>query len=223
MDLLWDQVSAENEDLPEKVIQAVELLLSGEPRYKVAKKLNVSSRTVKNWLEKYTLAREVLKIGYTLLSRWRMAKIEQQFLEAVEVSHDILTEDGDDANVKLMGIKAQHARFIDKMLNPQTQQIIFNIHEKEDSGVYKARKDALDYIQDVAIEGSFVEDEEPGPAYGSFGFIDTDNENKAMCHICGEFFHDLKSHVEEHDISAENYEIEFMLEHGTLNKWQTKE
>lgn len=226
-DLLWEQVDSGEEALPEQVMEAIELILSGEPRYKVAKKLGVSSRTIKNWLEKYPIARRVLSTGYQFISRWRMAKIESQFLDAVETSQKVLRADQNDEelNVKLLGIQAQHARFIiDKMLNPNTQ-LIFNINTKEDDGVYKAKKDALDYLASSTVEAEFVErrDEiKDAPPFGHYGVITTEGTD-AMCHICGKFSATLKRHIEEaHGIEAADYEIDFKLPYGTLEKWRTE-
>lgn len=226
-DLIWEQVNADpNEQPPEIVMKAVELILSGEPRYKVAKKLNVSSRTIKNWFEKYTVAGEALKVGGQLLSRWRMAQIEQQFLDAVAVSKRVLTadlsDDGEQTNVKLLGVQAQHARYIlDMMLNPKFTNLILNINQQEDGGVFKASKEALDYIKSqAAVEASFTEVPDE-PEFGNFGTITTKGE-EALCHICGKYFKLLKTHVEqEHNISTDDYEIEFKLPYGALNQWET--
>lgn len=224
-DLIWEQIDRD-EDLqfPDEVMQAVELLLSGEPRYKVAKKLGVSSRTVKNWLEKYTVARSALLMGQKLLSRWRMAKLEQQFLDAIEVSREVLTADPgeEQTNVKLLGVQAQHARWlIEKMLDPKIQSVVFNINTKEDDGIYKARKEALDYlatkIETIDAEFSSVSD---GPEHGHYGVISRKGD-QAQCHICGTYVDNLLAHVEkEHNITSEEYEVDFKLQYGSLRKWE---
>jgi len=227
-DLIWDTVTEDEkaEALPIQVIKAVELSLSGLPRYKVARELNVSSRTIKNWIEKYPEVRAALTIGTQLLSRWRLAKIEQQFLDAVEKSKEVLTLDPTDTeglNIKLLGVQAQHARYImDKMLSPQVQNLILNINAKEDdTGVYRATKEALDYIRSQAVEGEFTEVADVEPEFGSFGVITTKG-NEAQCHICGVYQKDLNAHIEEeHELDQSEYEVLFRLPHGTLSKWET--
>lgn len=100
------------DDIPEKVVRATELLLSGFPVGKAAKEIGVSSDTIKSWIRKYPTVAHVLSEGRRYLQLWRMAQLEQQFVKAIGKSEEILdlSLHDDSVNVKLAGIQAQHAR-----------------------------------------------------------------------------------------------------------------
>lgn len=143
------------DDLPDKVIQATELLLAGWPVYKVARKLGTTSETVRRWISKYPTMATVLANGRKLLSKWRMAKLEQQFLTAVERSQEILevgldgfyrNELGELApvNSKALTVIAAQARYMIGLF--AGQKVDVQVTHELGNTVLKAREDALAYI-----------------------------------------------------------------------------
>ncbi len=227
-------------DLPDKVIEATELLLAGWPMYKVAKRIGAQTKTVRGWLETYPSMARAVANGRKLLSKWRMAKLEQQFYQAVEKSEEILDLDLTDreVNSKLVGVVAQHARYVISLF--AGQKIDVNVTLNESDQTLKAKQDALDYLAQALqsqrssgepIEATFrVEDVKPAeltaspmldqdgnPFYGQLGVLDVDVNGEGLCHICGNRYRSMKSHINKaHSMDSKTYELIFMLEHGTL-------
>jgi hypothetical protein len=167
---ILSELSDEDQQLPEKVIQATEMLLAGYPTYKVAKALKVETATVRRWLSAYpTMAMTVAK-GKKLLSTWRMARLEQQFLSAIERSQEVLDvslggfvtdKDGQlmPVNPKILTVVAAQARYIIGLFAGQQSNVTVK-HELGET-VMKARKDALDYLAQQLIEQRVGAAEEP--------------------------------------------------------------
>lgn len=157
-------------DIPEKVIRATELLLTGHPVYIVAKKLGVKTDTVRLWLSQYPTMAMAVANGRALLSKWRMSKLEQQFLTAVDRSNEILDvsltgtiDDGGaepvDVDPKVMATIAQHARYIIGLFAGQKIDVQVT-HELGDT-VLEASQGALEYIAQRIAEKRDRSDVEP--------------------------------------------------------------
>lgn len=235
----------EAEHTPDKVVQAAELLLSGFPTYKVAKKLGVRTDTVRRWLTEYPTMSMISSMGKMLLSKWRMAKLEQQFLTAMERSEEILElslvgpgeDDEGGVDPKLVAILAQHVRFVMGLFAGQKMDITVT-HELGDT-VMKAQRDALDYMAgklaeqragDEPIEavvrvidakfdneGPMVDSIGEAP-FGVMGELDTTDEG-TLCHICGTRVKYLANHVRNvHTMDTGTYEDTYLLEPGSLKK-----
>ena len=236
----------QGEELPEKVVEATELLLSGHPIYKVAKKLKVSTETVRRWLSTYPTMTSVLADGRRLLSQWRMNRLEQQFLSAVERSQEVLdvSLDGkldEDKNVdpKILTVVAAQARYIIGLFAGQRVDVAVK-HELGDT-VMKAHQDAIRYLADrlaaqlaaaplEPIETTYriidakldtsgpLLDETGNPPFGVMGELDQ-NERGTLCHICGKRFKSFLKHViNVHNTTTQEYELTYMLTDGSIHK-----
>src|SRR5512139_656747 len=133
------------DELPDKVIEATELLLSGYSTYQAAKKVGTSAKTIRQWLEKYPSMAMAVHNGRQLLSKWRMSKLEQQFVMAVRKSEEILALSlrDQDVNARLAGVVGQHARFVMSLFMGQKVDVEIKVTETPQ---VKARNDALDYL-----------------------------------------------------------------------------
>lgn len=247
---LVDQVAGEDiNDIPEKVIQATELLLTGTPYYKVAQELGVTTATVKNWVKKYPPMALVLQKGRPLLAKWRIAKLEQQYLMAIQKSQEILEMDlysGDSTtednvsvpNAKLTGVVAQQARFIIQQFTKVNNEI--SIKSDGESVTMSASGDALDYIaeriaehreKDEPVEATYrviddkntsekyipMLDEHGEPFYGEMGKLEINEDKKIQCHICGNYYTSLTTHLYgKHEVPPDVYELTFLLEEGAI-------
>ena len=241
---LVDELS--KDDLPDKVVRATELLLSGYPTYKVAKKLNVKPATVRGWLSRYPTMAAIVANGKKLLAKWRMSVLEQQFISAVERSQEILeiSLDGtmigregyeERVNPKILTVVAAQARYIIGLFAGQKVDVTV-VYEMGDT-VMKARNDALDYLaqrlaeQDAGpepveavfrvIDGKVDDtgpflDENGQPPFGQMGVLDT-NDNGTLCHVCGRRFKSFAKHLLiSHNSTAEDYETLYLLEEGSV-------
>ena len=243
---LVDQITGETvDDIPDNVIKATELLLSGMPFHEVAKRIGVTTPTVKGWVKKYPPMAFVLKEGRQLLAKWRIAKLEQQYLAAIEKSQEILDmdlySDPDDersVNSKLTGVVAQQARFIISQFTKVNEEL--SLTSDGTSVTLKASPEALDYIADrlVAhrekeepIEATYrviddkntankhipLLDEKGQPFFGELGELKIDEEGHLQCHICGNYYTSLSAHLyTKHELPPDVYELSFMLEEGTI-------
>ena len=230
-------------DNPDKIVSTAELLVSGWPLYKIGKELGVSTKTVRGWLQKYPKMTQAVAIAKSEISKWRMEQMERQFISAVEKSAEILAIDATydpapDAipervvNAKLLGIQAQHSRWILGLFFDNKLDI--NINIRDESPTLRATRDALDYIteginsqEDEPIEGTIrvIDETNPGgplvdengdPYYGTLGRLDT-NKDGIMCHICGKYFMRPDIHIRAKEgLSSDMYETVFMLSPGDL-------
>lgn len=244
---LVEQVAGEDvDDIPEKVIEATELLLTGMPYYKVAQKLGVTTATVKNWVKKYPPMALVLQRGRPLLAKWRIAKLEQQYLMAIDKSREILEMDlyADDEdiikpNAKLTGVVAQQARFIIQQFTKVNNEI--SIKSDGESVTMTASDGALDYIaeklaehrsKDEPVEATYrviddkntsekyipMLDEQGNPFYGEMGELTINEDDKIQCHICGNYYKSLTTHLYgKHEVPPDVYELTFLLEEGAID------
>lgn len=235
------------EDLPDQVIQATELILAGYPLYKVAKQCHVSTSTVRRWMTTYPTMAAAIANGHALLSKWRMGRLEQQFLAAVEKSQEVLglslngnnPETGESVDPKVLTVVAAQARYIIGLFAGQKIDVTVT-HEAGDS-LFKAKKDALDYIVEQLqqqrdnsdaepIEAVFrvidpkmdnegpMLDEDGQPFHGELGKLDK-NDDGMLCHICGKRYKALATHIlKTHAIGTHEYELIFMLEEGSLKQ-----
>ena len=233
-------VSELPDDTPDKVIKATELLLVGTPLYEVAKEVGVSTDTVRKWLNSYPTMSAVIANGKKYLSKWRMSKLEQQFIDAVNVSSKILKTSlsSREVNPKVLSAVAQQARYVIGLFVGQKQDISVT-HELGES-VLNATQHSLNYIaQQLAnqsrnadsepVEAVFkvidpkfddaspVLDEHGNPFYGEVGVLDIDEKDRILCHICGERFRSLSKHIyRKHSVSNKDYELLFMLPDGSV-------
>lgn len=163
-----EQLSAE--ELPDAAVKAAEMLLVGIPPYKVAKTLGVKTETIRRWISTYPALAKVIADGKTMMSTWRMARLEQQFLTAVDRSEEILSinldgtyidENGEErrVNPKVLPVVAAQARYIIGLFAGQQSQVTVK-HEMGDT-VLKARNDALEYIATKLAEQRAGADDEP--------------------------------------------------------------
>jgi DNA-binding transcriptional MerR regulator len=227
------------DDIPEKVVRATELLLSGFPVGKAAKEIGVSSDTIKSWIRKYPTVAHVLSEGRRYLQLWRMAQLEQQFVKAIGKSEEILdlSLHDDSVNVKLAGIQAQHARYLIGLF--AGQQVDINVRPSAEDPVLKAKADALDYLAqrlaenrqsgEVVTVNYHVVDErsknakpllnaDGDPNFGQLGVLDV-NEEGALCHICGKRQKLMSVHIsKDHDMRVRDYEAAFLLDEGIIGQ-----
>ena len=233
------------EDLPEQVIQATELLLAGWPTYKAAQRLGVKTAAIRKWLQAYPAMALAVANGRKMLSKWRMSKLEQQFLQAIEKSEEILDLDlGDDTvNAKLVATVAQHARYIISLF--AGQKIDINVTVEEGTQTLKARNDALAYLAEELAKqrdsGETIEatyrivdatpeegkqkpllDQDGNPPFGKIGELDTTGEG-TICHICGIREVLFEKHINQvHHMKTKEYELMYMLDLGAVKKADEK-
>jgi len=149
--------SLDVQDFPDDVLRATEMMLVGMPTYKIGKRLGVSTATVRGWLTKYPAMSVVVANGKKLLAQWRLGKLEQQFLTALERSEEVLEvgidgfyEGADGAyrrvDPKVLTVIAAQARYIIGLFAGQKIDVSVT-HELGDT-LLKARADALDYLAD---------------------------------------------------------------------------
>lgn len=242
-----EQIVSELEasEMPDKVIQATEMLLAGFPTYKVAKKLKVRTDTVRRWLSMYPTMAAVVSEGRKLLMKWRMSKMEQQMLTAMERSEEILEArfDGkdditleDSIDPKIMQIVAQHSRYIIGLFMGQKMDV--TVTHELGSSVMKAREDALDYLAralsdqrdsdepieavyrvvDAKFEDAPMFNELGDPNHGTLAKLDITDEG-IQCHICGSRIKYLSNHLQnKHAMSTIDYEKSYLLTEGTIRK-----
>lgn len=229
------------EGLPDKVIQATELLLVGYPTNEVAKKLGVNAGTIRSWIKNYPTMALILANGKKMMSKWRMGKMEQQFLTAVQRSQEVLeTRFGaEGVNPKILTVVAAQARYIIGLFIGQRQDISVT-HELGES-VLNAERNALNYLAQKLSEQKDNSDNEPieavfrviddkvddsgpmldshgNPPHGKLGVLEK-NDTGAQCHICGQFHASLAKHLlTKHNMTTENYELLYMLEEGIVRK-----
>ncbi len=243
-----------DKDIPDKVVLAAEMMVAGLPTYKIAKKLGLSTNTVKGWLTRYPLMSLAVANARKDVQRWRLSLLEQQFVSAVMKSGEVLEarpepvtdsygeividDDGNpvmlDPNAKLLGVQAQHARFLISMF--MGNKIDVNVNIRDESPVIKAKADALDYIaqrigdlvenrepretivivQDPKKESGPLLTEDDKPNFGQLGVLDISEEG-ILCHICGKRFAQLDIHIRtKHSLSNDMYETVFMIPPGGL-------
>jgi hypothetical protein len=240
----WQQIVEQiveqlGDQLPDNVVEATECLLAGWPVYKISKKISVPTKTIRGWLELYPAMALAVAKGRKLLTMWRMSKLEQQFVQAVEKSEEVLDLDLSDreVNAKLVGTVAQHARFIIGLFVGQKMDI--NVTVEEGGETLKAKKDALSYLaaqmMDQRNSGEPIEgvyrvvnaavpsvpllNEKGEPAFGALGVLDTDDQRRALCHICGTYTSAMTLHINTtHHMKIREYEIMYMLPAGAIVK-----
>ena len=231
LEIVEKLVEEMGDELPDKVIEATELLLCGWTTYQAARKVGTSAKTIKSWLEKYPSMALAVSNGRQFLTKWRMSKLEQQFILAAGKSKEILELDLRDREVqsRLVGVVGQHARFILSMFMGQKVDIEVTVNETPQM---KARNDALDYIASQmsalgtkpanVIDASYTvvdpaKEKLPqllnakgDPFYGKLGELDI-NEAGMLCHICGQRTRSVLPHLASHRISTNDYGLVFMI------------
>lgn len=252
---LVDNLEIDKNEIPDKVIEAAELMVSGVPTYKIARQLNVKTNVVKNWLSKYPTMAKAVALAKQNLQKWRMQQLESQFILAVKKSSDVLSAESEilldengnivfdkngnpamlEPNAKLLGVQAQHARFLISLFLGNKLDI--NVTVKDETPVMKAKADALDYIVDKLKDLHDTQEpretvviiqepnkntgplltEDDKPRFGEIGKLYTNEEGETQCHICGRYFKQLEIHVRtKHSLSNDMYETVFVLPPGAL-------
>lgn len=241
-----DVLEALSLSLPEeayhgKIIRAVEYLVNGWPIGKIAKEIGVPKDTIRGWLNKYPQTTLAVAQGKKMLSQYRMSRLQQQFIKAVERSEEILDvslKQDDSIDQKMVATVAQHARFVIGLFAGQQTDVNIKVDEGT-ATLLKARNEALDYLAQQLQAQRDSSDEEPiegivriidaqapsgpllnadgQPHHGILGEIDVDDDG-AMCHICGERFRQLALHIRTGEkMSVSEYETAFLLEHGAVS------
>lgn len=238
-ELVNQLVSELPEELPDKVIKATELLLVGHPINDVAKQVGVQPSTIRSWIQTYPTLALILSNGKKLLSKWRMSKMEQQFLLAVNKSKQILETslDGGGTSSKHLAAIAAQSRYVIGLFIGQKQDISVT-HELGES-VLNAEKNALNYLAQRLAEQQAHSTEEPieavfrviddkvdnngpmldaygNPPHGELGELDKTDEG-SQCHICGKRYKSLAKHLlATHNMDTANYELLYMLPEGSV-------
>jgi len=240
---LVEKIADEVGDLPDNVVAATEYLLAGWPTYRIAKELHCKAADIKGWLKQYPTMAKVVAESRQRIIQWRLARLEQQFVKAIQKSDEVLSLDlvDKDVNTKLVGMIAQHARYIIGLY--AGQKIDVNIHLPDQDQTLKAKQDALDYIVNRLAEqrGS----EEPiettyrvidakaannrpllqpdgSSPFGQIGVLEEDTQVGFLCHICGKHTPLLRAHVHTaHHMKAGEYETLFLFEPGSLHRAET--
>jgi hypothetical protein len=215
----------QDEEIPENVVEATELLLVGFPIHHVANEVGVQPATVRRWITKYPVMAATLAQGRSMLTKWRMGRLEQQFLKAVNRSDQILDlsmsgaywdDEGNQHFVdpKVLSVVAAQSRYVIGLFSGQKLDVKVT-HELGDT-VFKAQENALDYIADKlqqqndgqiidAVETTYrVIDEkvEDGPILSDDGSPLYGEMGKldtsadgTLCHICGNRYKSLHAHL----------------------------
>lgn len=230
-----------NEPLPDKVIRAAELLVSGYPIQKTAAELKVTAPTVRRWLSTYPTLAAIVADRKKQLVQWRMGQLEEQFLKAIGVSRKVLDTDltGFGVDPKTLTVVAAQARYIIGLFAGQKVDVQVT-HELGET-VLSAKRDALDYLASRLAEQRGTADTEPieavyrvidekidnnaplldergNPPFGKLGEYTVD-DGGTQCHLCGSYYKDLYKHVLlKHGMGSSEYEIAYMLDESSLKK-----
>jgi len=222
-----DQIIDEldHNEFPEKVLKTAEYLICGWPTHKIAKRLGTTKETIRGWLTRYPKLAVAVNYGQRELQRWRMARLEQQFVSAVEASQDILdlgtpyreaVVNLDGVDPKVLALKAQQARFIISLFAGQKVDLKVR-GPADDQPSLKAQTDALDYLA-TRIAGELdntvvarpettyrvidANTDTHGPLLDDkgdpyYGKLGEFDQNEAgiVCHICGERHKKLYIHI----------------------------
>lgn len=237
----------DKEELPDDVVRAAELLVSGYPISEVAKLVGSSQYVVRSWLVKYPALARIMAEQKKLISLYRMAKLEQQFATAVEKSNEILSlsldgkaEDGSrEVDPKILTVVAAQARYIIGLFAGQKSDVTV-VHEFGNS-VLNANESALNYLAgklaeaktgNEPIEAVFrvidnkvdaqgpVLMEDGSPKFGKIGVLEMTDKG-ILCHICGGSYKSFAKHIlYKHEFQVANYELVFLLPEGTIRKME---
>ncbi|MCK5605143.1 MerR family transcriptional regulator [Candidatus Pacearchaeota archaeon] len=218
-------IDINEEDVPDDVVRATEMMLVGFPITEVSAELGIETRTIRKWLTTYPIMAATVANGRALLSKWRMSKLEMQFLKAINRSEQVLDlsmagsyldSEGVSHFVdpKVLTVIAAQSRYVIGLFAGQKTDVQVT-HELGDT-VLKAREDALDYIADKLQdqkEGVVIDAVETtyrvlDPKVETGPMLDSDgspphgkigefdiNENGIECHICGSRFKALHNHL----------------------------
>lgn len=166
---LTDQLT--EKELPEDIIVAAEMLVSGFPTYEIAKHLGVKTAKVKSWLFKYPEMTRAIAMARKDLSHYRLQKLEPMFFHALEKIKEVLTaesyiEEDEEGNVilgtpnaKLLGVQAQMARYVISLFMGNKSDI--NINIKDERPLLKTNEGGFDYLAQKLIELRDGQEEEP--------------------------------------------------------------
>lgn len=237
----------DKEELPDDVVRAAELLVSGYPISEVAKLVGSSQYVVRSWLVKYPALAKIMAEQKKLISLYRMAKLEQQFSTAVDKSNEILSlsldgraEDGSrQVDPKILTVVAAQARYIIGLFAGQKSDVTV-VHEFGNS-VLNANESALNYLAgklaeaktgNEPIEAVFrvidnkVDAQGPilmadgSPKFGKIGVLEMTDKG-ILCHICGGSYKSFAKHIlYKHEFQVANYELAFLLPEGTIRKME---
>lgn len=230
------------EEIPTKALQAMELLIVGFPVAAVANKIGTTSQTIRGWLVRYPTISAAITKGQEDLSRWRMSHLEKQFLEAAELSANILSGDPTvmATEPKLLAIQARQARYVMDLFTGKLRDLhitqINNNTTTVENVELKASRDSLEWLAqklqtqddkdvveaefrvtyDHSRRGEPVVDEGGEPFYGVYEAIDT-TEDGLQCHICGTRLIELGTHIQSmHGMSTQEYENTFRLKRDEI-------
>jgi hypothetical protein len=160
-----------DKELPENVIVAAEMLVSGFPTYEIAKHLGVKTSKVKSWLFKYPEMTRAVAMARKDLSRYRLQKLEPMFFHALEKIKEVLTaesyiqEDSEGniilstPNAKLLGVQGQMARYVISLFMGKQSDI--NINIKDERPLLRTNEGGLDYLAKKLLEMRDKQEEEP--------------------------------------------------------------
>lgn len=241
---LSSSVQGEEEFYQDKIIEAAEMFVLGFSIKDVADELQLTKNTIKTWLKKYPVLSHIIQEKVQLVRQWRIQELDRQFLKALRKSDEILSlnpvteleygEDGkvippsERVNVKLIGVQAQHARYIIDMYTKNHGGV--EVSERGEGIRLSVSEDGLKHlsqmlskkVEDSGVEVVHVVDDverrdEPyfdrlgNPIHGKFREL-VIAEDGIVCHICGNHYKHFQTHLRlKHDIDAETYCDVFML------------
>lgn len=214
-----------DQDYPDKVIRATEMMVVGFPITDISEEIDTETRTIRGWLTKYPVMAVTVANGRSLLSKWRMSKLEQQFLKAIDRSEQVLNlslsgsyyDDAGDQHFvdpKVLTVVAAQSRYVIGLFAGQKMDV--QVTHELGNTVLKAQSDALDYIADQlqdqkdgvmidALETTYrVLDDKvvTGPMLNSDGSAPHGelgkfdiNGDGIQCHICGDRYKALHNHL----------------------------
>lgn len=220
----------ETANLSEKQIKAIEYLAHGISIQRTAELCKISPQVLSEFARNNDEFRTALEIARQRVNRWHKDAAAGMSMLATERLYDILSLDYETASIADKKEIARVARFIyeinakpsDGGGSGQTNNIFapqVSISEQTADAIARRIKEIELEASGVpiVIEGEYSPRSAPASyachADTNYGVLNYDEETEAyQCHLCGKWYANLDSHVEEkHKLSRREYNEVFKL------------
>lgn len=239
-DRSWQKIVEElfdtSEGLSELAMQIVEYAVCGYSKTKACKQLGITVYEWNKTVKDNPAIAQLITDGLSLARKWRTAQLEEQYMDAINKSKEILqlSLSDDTVNVKLVGTIAQHARYVIDLFARNDLAPVASANADTDMAL-KASKDALDYLvekiasstdDEIIVTHRIVDaDSAPkmksdaSPNFGELGVLEYDDDGKIRCHVCGVYAKNFVMHIRRaHSLEPMDYEAAYDLPEGEVRR-----